>query len=303
MRDLRDPAGLTMLALMQDCAHEEHGAEERSGGRVEWLKGQFAEYQFVADFVQALRKPYVEGLENLSPDGRFLLVANHVLSGSDVPLIMHEVSRHVGKPVRPLAHWAFGQFKGFFGDMFQAMGAVVGSPENADKLMAANEPVLVFPGGAREIARGKDQLHQLDWGERKGFARVAVKHKYPIIPTTVVGADYEYRVLTTRDGAWSRAVRAVNKALGGGEAVEVPPLMRGVAGTSIRYPQRLYLRFSPPIETAKPARTSVDAWVDSVREATKAAIESSFAELLALRGRDPFRNLAPWARQRAAMPA
>ncbi|MGL6236689.1 MAG: lysophospholipid acyltransferase family protein [Segniliparus sp.] len=276
--------------------------EKAAGDRVEWIKEQFAEYQFVADFAQALKKPYVEGLENLPEDGRFLLVANHVISGSDVPLIQYEVSRRIGKQVRGLAHRFFGQMPGFFGDLFQAMGGVVGSPENAAALMAANEPILVFPGGAPEVGRGKDELHQLRWGDRKGFARIAVQHNYPIIPTTLVGADFEYQVLDRADGVLGKAVKAAIKSFSG-EEPELPPVKRGVAGTSFRYPQRMYLRFSPPIETAKPAKVSVEKWVDSVRDATRAAIESSFEDLLAVRRRDPFRHLAPWARSRAIVAA
>lgn len=277
---------------------------QKDTSRVDWLKAQVAEYGYAADKIVSLLNPYVEGLDNLPADGRVLLVANHTLSpNADVLLAPYLAGRHLGKQVRQLAHRAFGNIRNVNGlteDLFDAAGAVIGSPENASRLMQANEPILVFPGGGRDLARGKDELNQIVWGDRKGFARIAVEHNYPIVPVTLVGPDYFYQVLTTRDGLWGKVAGSISKRLSGME--EMPALTAGIGFTPIPYPQRLYLRFSPPIATTKPQRVSNERWVTQVREETKAAIETSIADLLEIRAQDPYRHMAPWARERAITP-
>lgn len=276
-------------------------AGQADSARVEQFRKLVDGYFAASGFVQTFTKPYVEGVADLPADGRFLLVANHVLDGSDAPLIMSEVSRHTGKAVRPLVIRHVQKLPEFFQDLVTAIGAKVGSPENATELMQAAETVLVFPGGAREMGRGKGELHQLDWGDRKGFARVAVEHGYTIIPTAMVGPDFRYRMLTERGGRFDRAVDALRKALGQETDLPGMQLRAGIANTPLPYPQRTYLRFSKPIETVRPPKMNAEKWIDTVRNATKDAIETGLAELLDVREHDPFRNLAPWARERASV--
>ena len=161
----------------------------------------------VADRIDPLvsaSKPYLDGLENLPSDGRFLLVGNHTQAGTEALLIPYVVRRQIGIRVRPLADRRFGNVKGVPGDLFAAAGAVIGTPETARKLMTAGEPILVFPGGGREISKASDQLYTLMWQRRNGFARLAVEHDYPIVPAALVGGDDVYHVLTSSDGRWAR---------------------------------------------------------------------------------------------------
>ncbi|PBA37994.1 hypothetical protein CKJ64_00235 [Mycobacterium avium] len=123
------------------------------------------------DRVRPVYKPYVDGLENLPSDGRFLLVANHSYTpSSEILLLLYEVQRHLGRRVRALMDRRFGRFAGLAADVLAAGGGIVGTREGTAELMRANEPILVFPGGAREIGKGKDQLNTLQWGDRAGFA-------------------------------------------------------------------------------------------------------------------------------------
>jgi 1-acyl-sn-glycerol-3-phosphate acyltransferase len=154
-----------------------------------------------------LYRPYVDGLQSLPRDGRFLLVGNHTQSGAEAVLIPYMVRRAIGMRVRPLAERAMGRMRGPVGDLFAAVGAVVGAPETAGELMRHNEPVLVFPGGGREIAKFKGEEHTLRWQGRAGFARLSVQHNYPIVPVGLVGGDDVYQSLTTRDGQWGHASR------------------------------------------------------------------------------------------------
>jgi 1-acyl-sn-glycerol-3-phosphate acyltransferase len=253
------------------------------------------------DTLRSLYKPYVEGLETLPVDGRFLLVGNHTVAGNEALLIPYEVRRQIGKTVRPLADRNFGKMKGLPADVITAFGAIVGTPEGTRELMRANEPILVFPGGGREIGKGKDELYALLWGERAGFARLAVEHNYPIVPAALVGGDDVYKILTTSHGLWGRLTRSVGQRLGGRTDMTVH-LMRGVGPTLIPNPQRMYLRFGAPIDTTKPKGVSTEKWVASVRDNVKTDLESDLADLLRIRETDPYRQLAPWAWHRAVMP-
>lgn len=249
-----------------------------------------------------LYRPYVDGLENLPRDGRFLLVGNHTQSGSESYLIPYLVRREIGMRVRPLAERAFGKMPGLAGDLLAACGAVVGAPETAGELMRHNEPILVFPGGGREIAKFKGEEYTLRWEGRAGFSRISVANDYPIVPAALVGGDDVYQALYTRDSRWGRFSEGLSKTLSG-RADMTMPLMRGIGPTLIPRPQRMYVRFGAPIDTVQPAETDTAEWVTTVRQRTKDSLEAALAELLAIRAEDPYRELNPLAWRRAVQPA
>lgn len=253
------------------------------------------------DPVVSVSKPYLDGLGNLPPDGRFLLVGNHTQAGTEALLIPYLVRREIGIRVRPLADRRFGNFKGLSADLFAAAGAVIGSPDTARELMRAGEPILVFPGGSREISKAKDQLYSLRWQGRSGFARLAVENDYPIVPVALVGGDDVYHVLTSSDGRWARLTKPFAARLTGDPEMTMP-LFRGIGPTLVPRPQRMYLRFGAPIDTTRPKRAVAEKWVATVRDRVKTALEAELAALQEIRSEDPYRQLAPWARGAAVAP-
>jgi 1-acyl-sn-glycerol-3-phosphate acyltransferase len=263
--------------------------------RVQILRGALDRIQDGIAPVINLSRPYVSGLDTLPADGRFLLVGNHTqFVGGEVLLIPHFVRRAIGARVRPLADRRFGEQPGLGRDLMTAYGGVVGAPETARELMRHNETILVFPGGGREIAKFKGEEYRLNWNGRSGFARIAVENDYPIVPIGLVGGDDIYKSLVTRDSALGRLSQAVSAKLSG-RADMAMPLMRGIGPTLIPRPQRMYLRFGEPIDTAKPDRISTEDWVASVRNDTQESLEMILTNLLALRAGDPFRELNPLA--------
>jgi 1-acyl-sn-glycerol-3-phosphate acyltransferase len=263
--------------------------------RVQILRGALDRIQDGIAPVINLSRPYVSGLDTLPADGRFLLVGNHTqFVGGEVLLIPHFVRRAIGARVRPLADRRFGEQPGLGRDLMTAYGGVVGAPETARELMRHNETILVFPGGGREIAKFKGEEYRLNWNGRSGFARIAVENDYPIVPIGLVGGDDIYKSLVTRDSALGRLSQAVSAKLSG-RADMAMPLMRGIGPTLIPRPQRMYLRFGEPIDTAKPDRISTEDWVASVRNDTQESLETILTNLLALRAGDPFRELNPLA--------
>jgi 1-acyl-sn-glycerol-3-phosphate acyltransferase len=182
-----------------------------------------------------------------------------------------------------------------------ACGAVVGHPDTAAELMRHNEPVLVFPGGGREISKFKGEEYQLRWQGRSGFARVAIAHNYPIVPVGLVGGDDVYRSITARNGIWGKLSQSVAPKLSG-RADMAMPLVRGVGPTLIPRPERMYLSFATPISTTKPARTPAETWEGLVKQRTQDSLESVLIDLIAVREHDPYRSLNPARRRRAAWP-
>ena len=142
-------------------------------GRVQALRRMVEAVADGAAPLVDLYRPYVDGLQNLSRDGRFLLVGNHTQASAEGLLIPLLVRRAIGRRVRPLADRNFGRMGGLPGDLLAAAGAVVGAPETARELMMHDEPILVFPGGGREIAKFKGEEYILRWQGRTGFARLA----------------------------------------------------------------------------------------------------------------------------------
>lgn len=250
-----------------------------------------------------LSRIYVDGLENLPRDGRFLLVGNHTTSGwAEIVLTPYFVHRELGVRVRGLATRQLADMRGIGREAMEAAGAVVGDPETGAELMRQGETVLVFPGGGRDMLKFKGEEYQLLWQGRSGFARLAIAHDYPIVPVGLVGGDDVYRSLVERGGTWERMTRGLGERLHGVRDVGIP-LMRGLGPTMVPRPQRMYLRFGSPIDTSRPAPEPAARWEATVKERTQTGLEGILEELRRRRDSDPFRNLNPLAWGRALRPA
>jgi len=240
-----------------------------------------------------LSRIYVDGLENLPTDGRFLLVGNHTSAGwPEIVLTPYFVHRHLGVRVRGLADQRITAMKGLQRDLAEAVGAVPGQPDVGAELMRRNETILVFPGGGRDMLKFKGEEYQLQWQGRSGFARLAIAHDYPIVPVGLVGGDDVFHSLVARNSAWERMTRTLGERMHGIAGVGVP-LMRGLGPTLVPRPQRMYLRFGQPISTTRPARVKAEKWEEAVKQRTQTGLETILAGLQELRQDDPFRNLNP----------
>ncbi len=126
------------------------------------------------------------GLENLPP-GRGLLVANHTF-GWDVAFAMGEIRRRTGRTV-----WAMGEHLWWKVPIVRrlaaGMGTVDGTPENMNRLLNAEELVVVLPGGLRESLKPRELRYRLLWGHRYGFIRDAIRNHTPICPLAALGSD------------------------------------------------------------------------------------------------------------------
>lgn len=257
------------------------------------------------DAAHTVTRPVMVGLENVPLAGPFLLVGNHQLLGmQDLPTLVHELERRRGVRVRGMAdHFHFTV--PLWRDLLVRMGAVPGTRENCAALLAAGEPVLVFPGGAREVYKRRGQEYELLWGKRTGFARMAIQAGCPIVPFGAVGAEDRFRVMLDMDQRVAWPARALVRRLAGREDVGTL-LVRGTGPGGLPGTGRLYFSFGAPIQTTCWAGRAEDPEaLGECRDLVKAAVEEQIEHLLALREQDPGRRLLPRAEEamRELLPA
>lgn len=138
------------------------------------------------------------GLANI-PRGRVLLVSNH--SGQlpfDAVCIAGACLCDLDPPRLPRAMVErFVPTLPFVSYLFPRWGQITGTPENCARLLEAEEAILVFPEGAKGIAKPYSQRYQLqEFG--LGFLRLALATRTPVVPVAVIGAEEQMPSLNLR---------------------------------------------------------------------------------------------------------
>jgi len=136
----------------------------------------------------------VTGMQHVPREGACLLVANH--SGAlpfDGAMIVTAVQKHVGRAVRFL-YDRFVANLPLVDRFFGTVGGAVATRENAARLLALDEPVLLFPEGVPGVAKPFSERYRLRRFS-PGFARLAMSAGVPVIPVAVVGAEEIYPMI------------------------------------------------------------------------------------------------------------
>lgn len=128
----------------------------------------------------------IEGIENI-PAGRALLVANHAF-GWDVAFAIGAIRARTGRDVFTLGEHLWWKVP-LLRRWAVQVGTVDGTPQNVDRLLEAEQLVLVLPGGMREAVKPRELRYRLLWGDRYGFVRAAIRNHAPIVPLATIGAD------------------------------------------------------------------------------------------------------------------
>jgi len=136
-----------------------------------------------------------QGHDHIPAHGAAILVANH---GGALPvdafLLCLDVLRHTARTPRPIVE-RFIPLVPFINTLFARIGAVTGTRANVARLLERGELIAIWPEGVTGMAKPFRQRYQLqDW--RVGHAELAIRHRAPIVPAAVIGAEESWPVVT-----------------------------------------------------------------------------------------------------------
>jgi 1-acyl-sn-glycerol-3-phosphate acyltransferase len=231
-------------------------------------------------------QPKVYGIEHV-PKGGALLVGNHTLYAVfDMILWTAELIER-GIMVRGLGEHVLFKVP-MARDLLKACGIVPGTRANMRELMRRGDLILVFPGGAREVAKRKGERYQLIWKNRLGFALMAIEGRYPIVPFASMGIEDALDIVIDTDNPLMAPARKLTEKL---LKVEPLPIVRGIGLTPIPRPERLYFWFGEPISTLEYEGVADEDNARDLRARTAASIEAGLDFLFEEREKDPQRSL------------
>ena len=139
----------------------------------------------------------VRGAENLPVDGSALLVSNHAGTLPLDGMILHTmVYDEIGRHVRMLG--ADLIFKTPYShDLARKTGTTLACQEDAERLLASNQLVAVFPEGFKGLGKPYADRYKLQRFGRGGFVAAAIRAQVPIIPTAIIGSEEIYPLIGT----------------------------------------------------------------------------------------------------------
>lgn len=203
----------------------------------------------------------------LPRDGGALLVGNHAMWGYDGVVLGTLVRDATRRYVRFLGDRNLWRMP-VVGPTLTAFGALAGEPGAAERLLREGHLVGVYPGGVRDAFKvTPGERYVLKWGQRAGFAKVAMRAGVPIVPVAGLGIDEAYTVLGRE--------RWIGRRLFGSESYDIP-VWWGAYGSPL--PRRVKLTFEllDPIDTR--GDVGDPAAVEAVRHATEAALSARLTQ-------------------------
>ena len=138
----------------------------------------------------------VRGLENV-PEGPAVLVANHNggLNPVDGLFLVHYYrQRGYHDPVYILAHDILFKHPRV-AKVLRSVGIVPANRAMAHRVLEAGHKLLVFPGGDLETLRPYRDRRKVVLAGRRGFARLAMEHRVPLVPIVSAGSHETLIVL------------------------------------------------------------------------------------------------------------
>lgn len=204
-----------------------------------------------------------EGTEHI-PAGRVMLIGNH---SGQIPIDAAMVGLAAFLEADPprLIRAMFEKWVPrlpWISILFARAGQVVGTPENARRLLEQGECLLVFPEGARGISKPIGQRYQLEeFG--LGFMRLALETNTPIVPFSVIGAEEQIVSLAN--------LTSVGKLIGMPSFPLIPQLLVPVLGWA-PLPTKYRITFGEPLTfTGNP--DDEDAEVEKKVKVVKSTIQ------------------------------
>ena len=134
---------------------------------------------------------------NVPNEGRAMLVGNHA---GALPWdgIMLKTAVSLEHPSHREVRWLVEDsvfHAPFLGAATNRLGAVRACPENAERLLADDALVAVFPEGDKGATKSYAHRYELQRFGRGGYVRLALRTRTPIVPVAIVGAEEAHPTL------------------------------------------------------------------------------------------------------------
>ncbi len=144
----------------------------------------------------------VRGLGNIPENGPVLMVGNHSGGNLTPDTIVFTLAFcayfGVERPFYQLAHNLVLSMPGL--SFLRKFGTVAASHKNAEKALSSGAALLVYPGGDYEVHRPIWERNRVDFAGRKGFLRLALEQKVPIVPVVSIGGQETAIFLSRGEG-------------------------------------------------------------------------------------------------------
>ncbi|CAL9473678.1 glycerol acyltransferase [Streptomyces sp. DH-12] len=139
----------------------------------------------------------VKGVENIPSEGGALIVANH--SGTlPVDGLMMQVAVHDHHPAERHLRLLAADLVFVLpvvNELARKLGHTLACAEDAERLLAQGELVGVMPEGFKGIGKPFSERYKLQRFGRGGFVSTALRHRVPIVPCSIVGAEEIYPMI------------------------------------------------------------------------------------------------------------
>jgi 1-acyl-sn-glycerol-3-phosphate acyltransferase len=195
------------------------------------------------------------GIENVPAHGRVMLVGNHS-GGFALDGAMVYASQFFEMNPPRLAQGMAEKFLNnipFASQIMNGCGHLTGLPEHAERLLADDRMLMVFPEGARGTAKlYKERYSLVHFGT--GFVRLAMKMKTPIVPFAFLGGG--------------EAVPTISNAVSIGKLIGVPYIPVTPWLVAMPIPAKLEVYYSAPmvfVGTGSEEDEVVNAHVEKVK--------------------------------------
>jgi 1-acyl-sn-glycerol-3-phosphate acyltransferase len=133
-----------------------------------------------------------DGWHHIPTSGKVMLVGSHNggIASPDMVMMVYDWFRHFGtkRLVYGLMHPYAWKVSPSLAKLVQKVGAITAHPKTASAAFDKGASVLVYPGGQYDLFRPHSERYQIHLANHKGFIKLALKEKVPIIPVISVGA-------------------------------------------------------------------------------------------------------------------
>ncbi len=133
-----------------------------------------------------------DGWHHIPSQGQVLLVGSHNggLASPDMIMTMYDWFLRFGtdRLVYGLMHPSVWKVNPTIARVGEQTGAIVAHPRMALAALAKGASILVYPGGAQDVFRPHRERDRINFAGRKGFIKLALREKIPIVPVISKGA-------------------------------------------------------------------------------------------------------------------